>query len=84
MAPIEKIALDEHFLDLAQDAYFRMLTGDPDIFASSATKPLQAKLTGVDERSGRRGHRRIFPKSYAKALRLAFRGRGLGRRSGRW
>ena len=42
MAAIEKIALEEHFLDPAQDACLQMLTGDPDIFASPATKPLMS------------------------------------------
>jgi hypothetical protein len=48
MAAIEKIALAEHFLDLVQDAYFQMLTGDAGIFASPATKPIMSKLTDVD------------------------------------
>ncbi len=47
MAEIQKIALEEHFLDPGQNPYFRML-GPDDYFGSPAMKAVMTQLTDVD------------------------------------
>jgi 2,3-dihydroxybenzoate decarboxylase len=48
MPEARKIALEEHFLDPSQDAYFRILAGPNDHFGSDAMKSVMTQLTDVD------------------------------------
>jgi 2,3-dihydroxybenzoate decarboxylase len=45
---MQKIALEEHFLDPAQDAYFQALTGGRDLLDTPATRHIMSKMKDVD------------------------------------